>query len=284
MPQTTTNPLPASPVKTGAFSQDPRFRGENRKRKSSGWSPERRAKHAIAIRIWAPWTKSTGPKTPAGKARVSRNAVKPLKHLDPDRIVQKALRQQARYIAEINRFSDLKKNPLKNKLLKDHIRNRRKALEKQGKKAMDDLLAALVGHKVVGILANLRITGKNFPVTLRTPALYKGPMTAITLTDSLVKRIRHLQAEGNDPALKLRIIVDSGGCQGFEYKFSLVSNINSDDEVFEKDGVFVLIDDISLPFLRGAVIDYVDDLIGAYFKITNPNAKSSCGCGTSFST
>jgi iron-sulfur cluster insertion protein len=106
-------------------------------------------------------------------------------------------------------------------------------------------------------------------------------MSTITLTDSLIKQMKKLQ-NGNT-ALKLRITVDSGGCQGFEYKFDLTDTVNSDDETFEKDGVAVVIDNISLPFMRDAVIDYKDDLIGAHFEIKNPNAKSSCGCGTSFS-
>lgn len=106
---------------------------------------------------------------------------------------------------------------------------------------------------------------------------------SITLTDGLVKRIKLLQEQQNNPELKLRILVDSGGCQGFEYKFSLDGNVTADDELFEKDGIGVIIDDISLPYMRGAVIDFTDDLIGAHFKISNPNATSSCGCGTSFS-
>lgn len=106
---------------------------------------------------------------------------------------------------------------------------------------------------------------------------------SITLTDSLVKRIKFLQSQDNNPALKLRIMVDGGGCQGFEYKFSLDAEIGPSDEVFEKDGIGVVIDDISLPYMKGCTIDYADDLIGAHFKIDNPNAKSSCGCGTSFS-
>lgn len=106
---------------------------------------------------------------------------------------------------------------------------------------------------------------------------------SITLTDGLVKRIKFLQKQQNNPDLKLRIIVDSGGCQGFSYKFSLDTEVKPDDELFEKDNVGVIIDDISLPYMRGAVIDFTDDLIGAHFKIENPNATSSCGCGTSFS-
>lgn len=108
-------------------------------------------------------------------------------------------------------------------------------------------------------------------------------MSTITLTDSLVAQIKKLQAADGRPDLKLRVMVDSGGCQGFEYKFSLDSNVAPDDEVFEKDGIGVIIDDISLPYMANAVINYKDDLIGAHFEVQNPNAKSSCGCGTSFS-
>lgn len=107
-------------------------------------------------------------------------------------------------------------------------------------------------------------------------------MSSITLTDSLVKRIKVLQAQDGKPDMKLRILVDGGGCQGFEYKFSLTDDITPDDEVFEKDGVGVVIDDVSLPYMAGATIDYVDDLVGAHFAIQNPNAQSTCGCGTSF--
>ena len=81
----------------------------------------------------------------------------------------------------------------------------------------------------------------------------------------------------------LRITVDGGGCQGFEYIFKPDTEKNSNDHVFEKNGAIVITDEISLPFLEGSEIDYVDDLIGAHFKVNNPNANSSCGCGTSFS-
>ncbi len=105
----------------------------------------------------------------------------------------------------------------------------------------------------------------------------------ITLTDSLVKRIKTLREKQGDPALNLRITVNGGGCQGFEYAFDLDAVRNDDDQVFEKDGVAVVTDEISLPYLAGSQIDYVDELIGAHFKVVNPNATSSCGCGTSFS-
>lgn len=105
----------------------------------------------------------------------------------------------------------------------------------------------------------------------------------ITLTDSFVKRLKQLQESEKNPALMLRITVEGGGCQGFEYIFKPESQKNDKDVMFEKDGASVITDDVSLPFLEGAEVDYVDDLIGAHFKINNPNANSSCGCGTSFS-
>jgi iron-sulfur cluster insertion protein len=108
-------------------------------------------------------------------------------------------------------------------------------------------------------------------------------MSTITLTDGLVAQIKKLREKDSNPRLNLRVTVDSGGCQGFEYKFELSETINPDDEVFEKDGVGVIIDDISLPYMKDAVINYTDELIGAHFEVQNPNAKSSCGCGTSFS-
>ena len=84
-------------------------------------------------------------------------------------------------------------------------------------------------------------------------------------------------------AVVLRIAVNGGGCQGFEYSFALESAKKADDIVFEKDGVTVLIDEMSLDLLAGSTIDFVDEMAGAAFKIKNPNAKSNCGCGTSFS-
>ena len=106
---------------------------------------------------------------------------------------------------------------------------------------------------------------------------------SITLTDNFVKRLKFLREQENDPTLMLRIQVDGGGCQGFEYQFKTDTVKNDDDTLFEKDGVVLVVDEVSIPFLDGAEIDYVDDLIGAHFKINNPNATSSCGCGTSFS-
>ncbi len=80
----------------------------------------------------------------------------------------------------------------------------------------------------------------------------------------------------------LRISVEGGGCSGFQYKFNLVAEPAADDLVIEKEGATVLVDPMSLPFLEGAELDYVQELIGASFKVNNPNAEASCGCGTSF--
>ena len=106
---------------------------------------------------------------------------------------------------------------------------------------------------------------------------------SITLTDNFVKRLKFLREQENSPNLMLRVQVNGGGCQGFEYLFEVATGKNDDDHLFEKDGVSVVIDEVSLPLLKNSTIDYVDDLIGAHFKIDNPNATSSCGCGTSFS-
>ena len=81
----------------------------------------------------------------------------------------------------------------------------------------------------------------------------------------------------------LRVSVEGGGCSGFSYKFDLVDGRNDDDVAIEKDGATVLIDDLSLVYMGGSVIDFVDDLMGQSFQIKNPNAVASCGCGTSFS-
>jgi len=107
-------------------------------------------------------------------------------------------------------------------------------------------------------------------------------MKGVELTDAAAKRIvKILAAEPDKKAL--RVSVEGGGCSGFSYKFDLVESRNEDDFVIEKDGATVLIDDLSLVYMGGSVIDFVDDLIGQSFQIRNPNAVASCGCGTSFS-
>jgi iron-sulfur cluster insertion protein len=106
---------------------------------------------------------------------------------------------------------------------------------------------------------------------------------SVTLTDGLVAKIKQLRESEDNPELLLRLIVNGGGCQGFEYHFDFETSLENDDHLFEKDGVGVVIDQASLDFLDGSEIDFVEEMIGSSFKINNPNAKSSCGCGTSFS-
>jgi iron-sulfur cluster assembly accessory protein len=105
--------------------------------------------------------------------------------------------------------------------------------------------------------------------------------TEITVTARAAKRIAEVVAADSRKQI-LRVSVDGGGCSGFQYSFDLVGEAEDDDLVIERDGATVVIDPISQQFLGGSEIDFVDDLIGAAFKIRNPNATSSCGCGTSF--
>jgi iron-sulfur cluster assembly accessory protein len=105
---------------------------------------------------------------------------------------------------------------------------------------------------------------------------------AVIVTDRAARRISEIVA-GEPATPMLRVSVEGGGCSGFQYKFDLVAGGAADDLVIEKGGARVLIDPVSLGFLAGSQIDFVDDLIGAAFKIDNPQATASCGCGTSFS-
>lgn len=104
----------------------------------------------------------------------------------------------------------------------------------------------------------------------------------VTMTERAATRIRKV-LDGEPPGSMLRVSVNGGGCSGFQYGFSFDRERQSDDLVLERNGAVVLIDPVSLPFMDGSVLDFVDDLIGQAFKIENPNASSSCGCGTSFS-
>lgn len=109
-----------------------------------------------------------------------------------------------------------------------------------------------------------------------------NPTINVTLTDRAARRIAEI-VEGEPAGTMLRVSVEGGGCSGFQYKFDLVDSTASDDIVIERNAAKVLIDPVSLEYLSGSEIDFVDDLIGASFKIQNPNATASCGCGTSFS-
>ena len=104
----------------------------------------------------------------------------------------------------------------------------------------------------------------------------------VTVSARAAKRIAEILKSEPSPSM-LRIAVTGGGCSGFQYNFAIDDARADDDLVVERDGATVLIDAMSLDFLKGAEIDFVDDLIGQSFKINNPNATSSCGCGTSFS-
>ena len=106
--------------------------------------------------------------------------------------------------------------------------------------------------------------------------------TDVTMTERAARRIGEiLKAEPTGSAL--RVSVEGGGCSGFQYKFDVDRSKAADDLAIERAGATVLIDSMSLPYMAGAEIDYVDDLIGASFRVNNPNATASCGCGTSFS-
>ena len=105
---------------------------------------------------------------------------------------------------------------------------------------------------------------------------------SITLSERAVRRIAEMLKAEAAPAL-FRVSVEGGGCSGFQYRFDLVTETTQDDLLVERDGARVVVDPISLGFMRGAELDFVDDLIGAQFKLNNPNVTAACGCGTSFS-
>lgn len=105
----------------------------------------------------------------------------------------------------------------------------------------------------------------------------------ITITDSAVAKLQDILAEENKPGLKLRVFVQGGGCSGMQYGFTLDETQAEDDWDIESNGVNVLIDSMSGGYLQGAVIDYKEDQYGSSFAISNPNAQTTCGCGSSFS-
>jgi iron-sulfur cluster insertion protein len=105
----------------------------------------------------------------------------------------------------------------------------------------------------------------------------------IRLTESAARRIAFLKTQENAENSFLRIAVSGGGCSGFQYGLSFDDHRNEDDFVFERSGVGIIVDEVSLGLIDGAEVDFVEDLMGASFQIRNPNAASSCGCGNSFS-
>lgn len=105
----------------------------------------------------------------------------------------------------------------------------------------------------------------------------------IEVTSSAAKRINAIVSNEGNPEMWLRVSVSGGGCSGFQYNFALDDKSEDGDIVIERDGAKVVVDGTSLMFVLGSKIDFVENLTGAYFKVDNPNANSSCGCGTSFS-
>jgi iron-sulfur cluster insertion protein len=107
--------------------------------------------------------------------------------------------------------------------------------------------------------------------------------TPLIFSDNAATKVSELIAEEGNNDLKLRVYVSGGGCSGFKYGFTFDEEINEDDTCIEKSGVTVLIDSMSIQYLSGAEIDYKEDVNGAQFVIRNPNATTTCGCGSSFS-
>lgn len=107
-------------------------------------------------------------------------------------------------------------------------------------------------------------------------------MSEIALSPSAAARVAEIAARQARPAI-LRLSVDGGGCAGFQYKFGLADDVEGDDVTAVQDGVTLAVDPVSLDLVRGSIVDYVESLGGSAFQVTNPNAASGCGCGTSFS-
>jgi len=118
------------------------------------------------------------------------------------------------------------------------------------------------------------------PAALTPEAPVQSP---IIFTSDAASKVSEMITEEGDPALKLRVYVTGGGCSGFQYSFAFDDQVGEDDMVLEKDGVTLLVDGMSFQYLVGATIDYQEGLEGSRFVITNPNATSTCGCGSSFS-
>ena len=107
--------------------------------------------------------------------------------------------------------------------------------------------------------------------------------TTLVFTANAAKRVQQLVVEENNPNLKLRVYIQGGGCSGFQYGFQFDEDQHNDDTAVETEGVKLVVDPLSYQYLAGAEIDYKDDLMGARFTVNNPNAQTTCGCGSSFS-
>ncbi len=123
----------------------------------------------------------------------------------------------------------------------------------------------------------------NIQVSL-APMKPKVPENAtVKFSDAAAARVKQLVEEENNPDLKLRVYVNGGGCSGFQYGFEFDENVKQDDSQIEKNGVVMLVDAMSMQYLANSEVDYLEGLEGSRFVINNPNAKSTCGCGSSFS-
>lgn len=120
------------------------------------------------------------------------------------------------------------------------------------------------------------------PAAFSAPIFARMTETPIDLTPSAAKRVAAIAQKQGKPAI-LRLAVDGGGCAGFQYRFGLADAVESDDTVAVRDGVTLVVDPTSLELLDGSAVDFVESLGGAAFRVTNPNAASGCGCGSSFS-
>ena len=121
-------------------------------------------------------------------------------------------------------------------------------------------------------------------VAATAPQDFAEPPIPLIFTDSAAAKVADLIAEEGNPELKLRVFVQGGGCSGFQYGFTFDDAVNEDDTLFEKNGVTLLVDSMSFQYLVGAEIDYKEDINGSQFVIKNPNATTTCGCGSSFSS
>jgi len=108
-------------------------------------------------------------------------------------------------------------------------------------------------------------------------------IAAMTFTDRAAAKVRELRDEEGNPALKLRVYITGGGCSGFSYGFTFDEQVKEDDTVVENGGVTLLVDAMSIQYLTGSEVDYDQGLMGSRFVVQNPNATSTCGCGSSFS-
>jgi len=113
------------------------------------------------------------------------------------------------------------------------------------------------------------------------PKVIEG--ATVVFTEAAANKVKALVEEEKNPDLKLRVSVDGGGCSGFQYGFAFDENVSDDDTVIEKNGAIMLVDSASMQYLNGSEVDYLEGLEGARFVINNPNAKTTCGCGSSFS-